>query len=84
MEEEERDPDQSDGMGVEAEEAEEPVAVAHYAPEPEGLGLDGSTPMEGGIQGRLTHSGGRVETPRNEYDWQVHVDVNQPVQEVPD
>lgn len=45
------------------------------------MGLDGSTPLEAGIQGRLTEAGGKYVVTRNEYDWQVHVDVDQPVQQ---
>jgi len=62
---------------------EEPV-VAHFDEGPVGLGLDGSTPFEGGIQGRLTHAGSHRETETNERDWQVHVDVDQPVQRIDD
>jgi hypothetical protein len=84
---EEQNADRDDSFQLEPEgetESEnEPVSpvVAHFEPPMEGLGLDGSTPMEAGIQGRLTHAGGRTESPRNEYDWQVHVDVDQPVQQ---
>lgn len=65
--------------GVHPAGAEEPPA-AHFQPPPEGLGLDGSTPFEGGIQGRLTHAGASRETDRRERDWIVTVDVDQPVQ----
>jgi len=60
------------------------MVVAQFKPEADGAGLDGSTPMEAGIQGRLTHAGGDRETPRNEYDWQPYVEVDQPVQKVDD
>ena len=55
-----------------------------FQPEVEGLGLDGSTPLEAGIQGRLTHAGSHLESPKHDYDWQVLVDVDQPVQQVAD
>jgi hypothetical protein len=74
--------DLADGTSNGTDEAA--AAASHFAPATEGLGLDGSTPLEGGIQGRLTHAGGAAETPRNEHDWQVHVDVDQPVQRVDD
>lgn len=54
--------------------------VAHNEPAPSGDGLDGSTTDEGGIQGRLTVAGGLKETPRQDYDWQPYVEVDQPVQ----
>lgn len=54
--------------------------LAHFEPGPSGDGLDGSTTEEGGIQGRLSVAGGLKETPRQEYDWQRYVEVDQPVQ----
>lgn len=50
----------------------------------QGMGLDGSTPLEAGIQGRLTHAGGHRESQTRERDWTVHVDVDQPVQQADD
>ena len=54
--------------------------VGHFKPAPSGDGLDGSTTEAAGIQGRLTVAGGSKETPRKDYDWQPHVEVDQPVQ----
>lgn len=60
--------------------AQEPLVVAHFEPEVDGLGQDGSTPAEGGIEGRLNHAGGLVESEGNRRDWQPYVEVDQPVQ----
>ena len=87
---EEQAPDRDDALesestaNLESEWEPQPPVVAHFEPSAEGLGLDGSTPMEAGIQGRLTHAGGRSESPRDECNWQIHVDVDQPVQTVAD
>lgn len=54
--------------------------VAHFTPTAEGTGLDGSTPLAGGIQGRLTAAGGTVESERRARDWERCVEVDQPVQ----
>ncbi|HZT95566.1 MAG TPA: hypothetical protein VFB34_01890 [Chloroflexota bacterium] len=83
--EEDAEMDEISGTNNERVDAEDPgempAVVAHFEPPAAGDGLDGTTPLEAGIQGRLTEAGGRRETPRNEYDWQPHVEVDQPVQE---
>ncbi len=77
--EEDRGTDEQLKTNSEGERAE---VVAHFDPAPTGDGLDGNTPLEAGIQGRLTEAGGHKESPRIDYDWQPEVEVDQPVQQV--
>lgn len=71
------DDGESQGEGVPHAEV-----VAHFQPEPESVGVDGTAPAEAGIQGRLTDAGGTIESDRDDRDWQVHLDVDQPVQRI--
>lgn len=79
-------PEPEEPEDVEEPETDVPLdeaeVVAHFEPEATGLGLDGSTPLEAGIGGRLIHAGGATESERKNWDWEPYVEVDQPVQKV--
>ena len=60
---------------------DEPVTLTRAESGPVGAGVDGSTPLEVGIEGRGTEAASNEESERLAKDWEPYVEVDQPVQE---